>query len=229
MNKRLWRFKRALFGLLVNVSNRLFGKELVHRSRLAGGLNRFWLKLAENFSLARRRQARYENEHPDSPWFVPEAINYIEKVLRPDFVGFEWGCGRSTIWFAKRVRHISSVEGRRSWFEEVKCKIAEEGLADKVTLSLKEVTSEHDFNVTEITRYAAAIDSIEDGTLDFIVVDGHFRDACLSHVGNKLRRGGLLIIDNSEVVAKGLLDSLKTPNSLSWNNGIWETTVIRRP
>lgn len=223
-----WEFKRAVFGALVRISNRLFGKELVHRSWLAGWLNQCWLALVETFSPVRRRQARYERENPDAPWFVPAAISHIERELRPDFVGFEWGCGRSTLWFARRVRHVTSVEGRRVWFEEVTRWLTKDDLAGRVTLCLAEVTSEHDFNAAEIKRYTSAIDDVADGSLDFVVVDGHFRDACLNRVGNKLRPGGLLIIDNSEVVSKALLDTLKTADSYSWNNGIWETTVIRR-
>jgi hypothetical protein len=223
-----WEFKRAVFGTLARVSNRLFGKELVHRSRLAGWLNRCWLTLVETLSPVRRRQARFEQENPNAPWFVPAAISHIERELRPDFVGFEWGCGRSTLWFARRVRHVTSIEGRRAWFEEVTRWLAEDDLAGRVTLCLAEVTSEHDFNAAEIERYAGAIDDVADGSLDFVVVDGHFRDACLSRIGNKLRSGGLLIIDNSEVVSKALLGTLKTADSYSWNNGIWETTVIRR-
>lgn len=223
-----WRVKRALFGLLVRVSNQLFGKELMHRSRLAGWLNQRWLELVEVLSPTRRRQARFEREHPDAPWFVPEAIKFVEHELRPNFVGFEWGCGRSTLWFAHRVRHITSVEGRGAWFEEVKRWLGKDDLSECVDLRLAEVTSEHDFSAEEIKRYAGVIDEIADGSLDFVVVDGHFRDACLSHVGNKLRSGGLLIIDNSEVVTKALLDALKTAETHSWNNGIWETTVIRR-
>lgn len=221
-----WKFKRFVFGILVRTSNRLFGKEIVHRFPVAGWLNRIWLSLVEIVSPARRRQSRFERDNPDAPWFVPAAIPYIEGELRPDYKGFEWGCGRSTLWFAHRVRHITSVEGRREWFEDVSHRIANDKLGERITLRLAEVTTEHDFLREEIDRYAGAIDKIADGSLDFIVVDGHFREACLRRIGNKLRPGGLLIIDNSEVVPKSLLDSLSTTNIQAWNNGIWETTVI---
>jgi predicted O-methyltransferase YrrM len=75
--------------------------------------------------------------------------------------------------------------------------------------------------------YAEVIDDVVDGSLDFIVVDGHFREACLRRAVNKLRPGGLLIIDNTDVLPETLLDSLRTADSYSWNNGISETTVIR--
>lgn len=224
-----WDSKRAVFGALVRTSNRLFGKELIHRSPFAGWLNRSWLALVEAVSPARHRQARFERDNPDAPWFVPAAIDYIERELRPDFVGFEWGCGRSTEWFARRVRHVTSIEGRRAWFDEISRRVVNGELAARITLRLAEVTTEHDFIQEEIERYAGAIDEVADGSLDFVVVDGHFREACLRCIGKKLRPGGLLIIDNSEVVPKPLLDTFRVDDARIWNNGIWETTVIHWP
>lgn len=222
-----WQTKRAIFRGLVRLSNFLFGKEIVHRARWARLLNLLWLQLAERVSTARRRQANFEKANPDAPWFVPEAIVAIERLLRPEHVGFEWGCGRSTLWFARRVAHITSVEGRRAWFEEVSRSLVREGLRQKVELCLAEVSSEHCFSAAEIERYAGVIDRFADHSLDFVVVDGHFRDACLMRVGNKLRAGGLLIIDNSELVSPHQIEAFQAGSRQSWNNGIWETTVIR--
>ena len=222
-----FKFKTRAFLLLIHASNRLFDKELIHRSRLARWFNQRWLAIVEALSPARRRQARFERENPDAPWLVPAAIAYIEQELRPEFDSFEWGSGRSTLWFARRVRHITSVEGRRGWFDEVKRWLAKDDLAERVALHLAEVTSEHNFSPVEIERYAGVIDGVIDGSLDFIVVDGHFREACLRRVVNKLRPGGLLIIDNTDALPETLLDTLRTADSHSWNNGISETTVIR--
>ncbi len=226
-NSIWWRAKRGVFGALVRISNRLFGREITHRSSLARWLNKVWLIWVETFSPARRRQASFERRNPDAPWFVPAAIECIESELRPNFVGFEWGCGRSTLWFAKRVKHITSVEGRKSWFDEISQKIANDGLSDRIALRLAEVTTEHGFVPEEVERYAGAIREITDGSLDFVVVDGHFREHCLRQAGKKLRDGGWLIVDNSEVVPKVLMDELKSADTREWNNGIWQTTLIR--
>lgn len=222
-----FKFKRKAFWLLIFTSNLLFGKELIHRSRLARWLNQGWLATVEVISPARRRQARFERLNPDLPWLVPAAIAYIEQELRPEFVGFEWGSGRSTLWFARRVRHLTSVEGRRGWYDEVAQWLTKGDLAERVTLHLAEVNSEHNFSPAEIERYVGVIDGVVDGSLDFIVVDGHFREACLQRVARKLRPGGLLIIDNTDVLPRILLDNLRTADSQTWNNGISETTVIR--
>ena len=223
----MWQLKKLGYGLFVSVSNRLFGKELTHRFPLIGWLNRFRQFLQASFSPAHRRQARFERENVDAPWFVPAAIRYIERELRPDFVGFEWGCGRSTLWFARRVRHVTSIESRRVWLDKVTRLLANQNLAGRVTLCLAEVSTEHDFSEAETEHYVSAIDEFADGSLDFTVMDGYFRDVCLNRVGKKLRPGGLLIIDNTNVVSEVLLDKLKTNDFPVWNNGVSETTVIR--
>ena len=222
-----WKCKRSVFEFVVLCSNHLFGKDLTHRSRLAKWLNSSWHCVLAYLSPARRKQAQFERENPDAPWFVPAAISKIESELRPEFVGFEWGCGRSTLWFAQRVCHITSIEGREEWGRKVLQGLTQKKLLHRVTLLVTKVTSEYEFSQEEVERYAGAINSFPDCSFDFIVVDGHFREACLSKVSKKLRRGGLLIIDNSEVIPTALLDQLRSSDSHVWNNGIWETTIIR--
>ncbi|MDR1064507.1 MAG: class I SAM-dependent methyltransferase [Azoarcus sp.] len=228
MSKELWwQLKKSIFHRVIRLSNAIFGKELLHRSRIARFLHVSWRNLFENISPAHRRQARFEKANPDLPWLVPRAIREIEKQLKPDYVGFEWGSGRSTLWFARQVAHITSVEGRRSWFENVSKMLAQKGLAHKVKIILSEVTTEHDFKSDEIERYAGTIDQFEDHSFDFIVVDGHFREACLKSIGNKLRRRGILIVDNSDILPNTWLDALLPYTSKkTWNNGIHETTII---
>src|SRR2546423_11357121 len=53
---------------------------------------------------------------PDDPWIAPGAVDALRTLLRPDDVGIEWGAGRSTLWLAKRVKHLISVEGVEHWY-----------------------------------------------------------------------------------------------------------------
>lgn len=226
-SETLWQIKRTLFGLLVRTSNAIFGKDLTNRSPMAKEMVLTWRRFAALISPAHRRQARYEREHPDAPWLVPEAIERIEAFLKPQHVGFEWGCGRSTLWFARRMARITSVEGRREWYETVSKQIADANLQDKVTLLLAEVTREYDFDPAEVERYAAAVDVLPDASLDFALVDGHFRMECLQRIGRKLRFGALLVIDNTDVIpeAGAIIKGQGTHETL--NNGISETMLIR--
>lgn len=222
-----WSIKQTVFRRSVAVSNFVFGKEASHRNSLVRELLQCRNALSEKLSPARRKQARFERENPDAPWLVPQSIPVIARILTPQSIGFEWGAGRSTLWFARRVRHITSVEGRRDWLEEVSRMVAQAGLSEKVSLRLCEVTSEHGFLESEIARYAGAIDDIADGSLDFILIDGHFRDACTRKAARKVRPGGHIIIDNTEAMTASLIDEMPVAEKQSWNNGIWETTLVR--
>jgi hypothetical protein len=48
-----------------------------------------------------------------------------------------------------------------------------------------------------LPRYVAAVAGLEDASLDFAVLDGHYRQACLRAALSKLKPGGMLLLDNS--------------------------------
>ena len=53
------------------------------------------------------------------PWFTYPAIEYIQQLDLSDRVIFEWGSGNSSLFFADRVKQITSVESNREWFETI--------------------------------------------------------------------------------------------------------------
>ena len=134
------------------------------------------------------RVLAYEWTHPAAPWFARDAKRQIEKRLRPNHIGFEWGCGRSTVWLAKRVRELVSVEHDPAWAERVRGKLAANGL-NNVTLVVEDGATE---------TYVSPIERFEDEGLDFVLVDGlsGLRDACAVAALPKLRPGGFIVIDD---------------------------------
>src|SRR5690606_12057573 len=51
------------------------------------------------------------------PWFTYSFIDFLEGRLNKNLSIFEYGSGNSTRYFAERVRHISSLEHDKSWYE----------------------------------------------------------------------------------------------------------------
>ena len=51
-----------------------------------------------------------EHQNSDKPWFNPMANRLLSTLLRPTDQGLEWGSGRSTLWLAKHLGHLTSVE-----------------------------------------------------------------------------------------------------------------------
>ena len=102
---------------------------------MSGGLAlHTYRHLTPRYLIDRVRLIAYERRHPDAPWLTSEAIAFLERWLEPDAVGFEWGSGRSTVWFAQRVRQLISIEHDPHWYEEVTRRLDEKGLEAKSVL-----------------------------------------------------------------------------------------------
>ena len=59
------------------------------------------------------------------PHLASDVIELLEKYLIKDMNVFEWGSGGSTIWIAKRVLKIHSVEASSHWYDFLIEKIKE--------------------------------------------------------------------------------------------------------
>jgi predicted O-methyltransferase YrrM len=107
--------------------------------------------------------------------------------------GVEFGSGRSTAWFARRLARLTSVEHDPGWHEKVKADLERGGIGN---VDYRFVPAEPPGAPADRPRYAAVLDDFPDGSLDLVVVDGHYRDACLALAPPKLKPGGLLLVDD---------------------------------
>jgi predicted O-methyltransferase YrrM len=137
--------------------------------------------------------AAYERRAPSAPWITREACAYLGAWLRPEHVGIEWGSGRSTLWFARRVSRLISIEHDPQWHRLVTAGLDASG-------------------ATHVANYLIALERLsaagrpsyveapcgEIKLADFALVDGQYRDQCARLAMELLRPGGLLIIDNAE-------------------------------
>lgn len=143
----------------------------------------------------RVRLMAYQHCNRDAPWLTSEAVAFLERWLQPDRVGFEWGSGRSTVWFARRVRQLTSIEHDPHWYDQIARCLAEEGLAPRVTYRRFAVD-----NVADAGHpYVSAILEHHDEGLNFCLVDGvtRLRAQCALACLPKLARGGIVIVDNA--------------------------------
>ncbi|MHA1665024.1 MAG: hypothetical protein ACTSVW_04250 [Candidatus Njordarchaeales archaeon] len=134
------------------------------------------------YLLYRLKRHLYELTHPSYPWLTPQANTILAGWLRSNHVGFEWGAGRSTIWFARRCRHLTSIEHDPIWYKKVRKKLLELNLRNVNLIFAKEKE-----------RYINVIDNFRDESLDFILVDGMYRDECALRAIRKIKPGGILI------------------------------------
>ena len=131
------------------------------------------------------------------PWFSYAAIDFLRSFLEPQMSVFEYGSGGSTLFFARRVRTVISIEDNATWFENVRRRLAE--------LSLKNVELQHhefDFKNPKGFENSAYLNSIPSQKFDVIVVDGAeeavpVRPICFYHAENFINPGGLIVVDDS--------------------------------
>jgi predicted O-methyltransferase YrrM len=156
---------------------------------------------------ARTRQLLYERGHPDAPWLTSEAVRLLGRMLLPSDRGLEFGSGRSTIWFAERVRHLTSVEHDERWYAEVSGRLKERALSNvDYILAPRDEPAERGGD----SKYAQVALAFADSSLDFALIDGAYRDHTARYALARIKPGGVLIIDN---VNWYLPSNSRAPNS----------------
>lgn len=141
----------------------------------------------------------FERRFPDAPWLSESVVYLIDSWLRTTDRGIEWGAGRSTVWLASRIEHLTSIESNHQWYEHTKRMLRDRGIQGKVTLRIISVDDVNDDDSPESHPYSDIVGDIPDESLDFALVDGiKLRVLCMEKVIPKIKPGGLLILDNAE-------------------------------
>ena len=143
------------------------------------------------------------------PWLGFDVKNWLDKNLNKEMVVFEYGSGGSTLYYAKKVKKIISVEHDKYWYEVVKNKLAAGGLdnsefhlchPEPIMNNEPNLYSSTDENYQGMTfeKYVEKINAYPDNYFDLVVVDGRARTSCLKQVLSKVKDGGYVLLDNSE-------------------------------
>lgn len=154
-----------------------------------------WIKII-NFSYLKKRihyrfiigtlkQLYWEYKHPDCPWLTPDSVRIIEDLLKKDDFFLEFGSGQSTKWFANRVKKIISIESDIKWYQ-------------KISSDLKNYKNLNYIFAKNKKEYNEILKKVDNESVDVCLVDGDHRIDCLLKVLNKIKKGGLLILDNAE-------------------------------
>jgi hypothetical protein len=125
---------------------------------------------------------------PRVPWLGYRAIRHLNTLLQADWQMIEFGSGMSTVWFAKRVQHVYSIEDSAPWYDKVSAMFDQ--------LGVHNVT----YKLLEGDDYANA-DFVDDESVDFVLVDGSQRDACMRTALKKIKPGGWVYLDNADQLA----------------------------
>lgn len=146
-----------------------------------------------------------------SPWLTFSAIQFLERYLRPNMAVFEYGAGGSTLFLARRVGRLYSVEHDQAFADAVRGRLRNQRGAEARMevvvptpvapgrLSHAVARSAHPgYEHLDFSEYVRRIRAHEDRSLDVVLVDGRARVACLREAQAKVKPSGILVLDNAE-------------------------------
>lgn len=128
------------------------------------------------------------------PWICEGANEWLEKYFKShpskSLNILEFGMGASTIWFVKQPACLAliSVEHDDEWFAAVRGNMPYP--LDPFFCAIKKSQPYHEV--------VAVVPEIRNREFDVILVDGRNRVKCINSSMQKLKSGGILILDNSE-------------------------------
>ncbi|HVO74842.1 MAG TPA: hypothetical protein VMT35_12515, partial [Ignavibacteriaceae bacterium] len=161
--------------------------KILNSAGLAGPLQLMMTgELKENgwYKSFRRKQSIDKDGNP-IPWNTYSFIKFIEPRLKSHFKVFEYGSGNSTLWYAKRVKSVKSVEHDKDWFDLISKKAP-----SNCTISFRELKEDGDY----------AKEILNDNTLyDIVIIDGRDRNNCIKYAVQRLAEGGIVVFDNTQL------------------------------
>lgn len=125
------------------------------------------------------------------PWWSYAAIRWLDSVLTHQHHVFEFGSGNSTLWLAQRVATVTSVEHDEVWFDRIRRALPEN--AEIMLRSSPSSEARSDANDEYILAYLQ-----QDIEFDLVIIDGLTRNACARVVPERLREGGLILLDDAD-------------------------------
>jgi hypothetical protein len=179
-----------------------------------------WDSIQRSFSYLkawRQSQQADRNSMSDEwAWINFEALDFLRNWLKQDHKVFEYGGGGSTLFFLKRCGLVCTVEHDEQWFKLLEQKAADyhfkhwQGRSEPGQLlqntSIERKASNPDdyasnspqYKNHTFENYVKSIAQYPEEYFDLILVDGRARTSCISAAMPHLKKGGLLVIDNSE-------------------------------
>lgn len=161
-----------------------------------------WKKLADSNSIEAKL-----------PWINFQVIDFLEKHINPSSKIFEYGGGGSTLFFLERAAEVITVEHNKEWFKILESnagndkkwipifsqpEVVDNFNIEEVAVPDKYFSTAKEFENKSFYKYASSIDKYNDNYFDVVLVDGRARPSCMKHAIPKIKKGGYLILDNSD-------------------------------
>ena len=141
-----------------------------------------------------------------TPFFAFEAVDWLEKFLTKDMKVFEWGSGGSTMYLAKKVNALTTVEVSPQWHGRVSQVLEKNNIANcRYLLKVPKASNSPEYPSAKLEHkgldfedYCKVIDEYPDRYFDLVIVDGAVRPFCIRHAFKKIKKSGFLFLDDAE-------------------------------
>lgn len=177
------------------------------------------------YAWSRLKEIIYQRRYKDFPWLTRDANMILAAYLTEHDVGLEFGGGRSTIWFAKRISKLVCVEASESWYAAILQRLEEENIKNVDCRRIGNFCNQNDVVPQSLSELYSEFGA---EYFDFVLVDGVSRGLCAIGALTALKPGGILIIDN---VNRYLPSHSKSPHSRTQAQGpdgaIWSDFMIQ--
>lgn len=123
------------------------------------------------------------------PWYTYPAIEYLRQFDYSEKKIFEYGCGYSSPFWARRAEKVVSIEDNPTYFSKWKACFSEKNL---------DIRWRDEGEIYENAIFE------DDEFYDVIVIDGKRRTECAATAVQKLADGGMIILDDSDRINTSL-------------------------
>jgi len=140
--------------------------------------------------------------------FIPyDAYDWLVGFVKPNMRIFEYGSGKSTLWFGKNAGEVVAVDRMPHCYEACARELAEHDIKNVEYVLKADIGGKFD-----IAGYSKLIHEYE-GQFDLVFVDGHFRRECMEECYAKAKYA--IFMDNTD--SPGHMDAYNTMGS--WAGG----------
>lgn len=124
------------------------------------------------------------------PWYTYPCVDFLKRRNYEDKTVLEFGGGQSTLWWAKRAKHVVVMEGNEGWLKKLEARVG-----GNVDLHLVNNNSGKECfaNINEILDQNYSVNKF-----DIIIIDGLWRDEISDIASKVMAPDGIIIYDNSD-------------------------------
>lgn len=133
------------------------------------------------------------------PWFSFSAIRYLERKLTGSEVVYEYGGGGSTLFFARRVRRVVTVENDQEWLDELDGRLAARGLKN-----VELIHASADFSDPASFAESDFALALPSDPADVVLIDSYdvspphpLRPKLFPYAEERVKPGGMVVLDDS--------------------------------